>query len=114
MMVTSRIRERYFWAMTHYLKPNHLPAYGDGSLAEISHSRVQNRPLLVSAGRKAPPADGAGRGKFVLGAGVTPRRQGQSYHRMNRAGTGKGLAAQNGLSSPPSCGRFFLSENRSA
>src|SRR5258708_25693483 len=69
-MVTSRIRERYFWAMTHYLKPNHLPAYGDGSLAEISHSRVQNRPLLVSAGRKAPPAVGAGRGKFVLGAGV--------------------------------------------
>src|SRR3981081_3796920 len=44
MMVTSRIRARYFWAMTHYLKPNHLPAYSDGSLAEISHSRVQNRP----------------------------------------------------------------------
>src|SRR3982075_1943583 len=113
-MVTSRIRARYFWAMTHYLKPNHPPAYGDGSLAEISHSRVQNRPLLVSAGRKPRPLMGPDGASLCWAPESTPRRQGQSYHRMNRAGTGKGLTAQNGLSSPPSCGRFFLSENRSA
>src|SRR6266481_2764736 len=87
MMVTSRIRARYFWAMTHYLKPNHPPAYGDGSLAETSHSRVQNRP------RKSYSRNRNGDWSASLICG--------------RCQTSDTQMTFNGLSPSLSCGRFF-------
>jgi hypothetical protein len=111
MMVTSRIRARYFWAilrvcpwinpnsiatikLTNYLKPNPLPAYSDGLLAELGHSRFQNRPRK----RYSRNRNGGWSSLLIL----------------RRCQTSDTQMTFNGLSPPPSCGRFFLPENRSA